>query len=130
MAIRDLIPWKKNQGSLLGPQDFERDPVRLLQREMNRLFNDFFAPWAEYGSPQCYKLEPTIEAFVKKEGDRILFKRVPVAFQDRSFCFLVNYFLLAKAALDLKQVCRHPARADSNYRPQLVRVPLGSSSSL
>src|SRR5260370_16988028 len=50
MAIRDLIAWKKNQDSLLGPQDFERDPVRLLQWEMNRLFNDFFAPWAEDGN--------------------------------------------------------------------------------
>ena len=50
MAIRDLIPWKKNQGSLLGPQDFGRVPVRLLQRQMNRLFNDFFAPWAEDGN--------------------------------------------------------------------------------
>jgi protein dithiol oxidoreductase (disulfide-forming) len=26
-----------------------------------------------YASPQCYKLQPTIEAFVKQEGDRILF---------------------------------------------------------
>jgi protein dithiol oxidoreductase (disulfide-forming) len=31
-----------------------------------------------YRSPACYKLEPTIEAFVKQEGDRILFKRVQV----------------------------------------------------
>jgi protein dithiol oxidoreductase (disulfide-forming) len=36
-----------------------------------------------YASPQCYKLEPTIEAFVKKEGDRILLKRVPVILQER-----------------------------------------------
>src|SRR5260370_27651816 len=50
MAIRDLIAWKKNQDSLLGPQDFERDPVRLLQWEMHRLFNDFFAPWAGDGN--------------------------------------------------------------------------------
>ena len=37
-----------------------------------------------YASPQCYKLEPAIEAFVKKEGDRILLKRVPVAFHLRA----------------------------------------------
>jgi len=35
-----------------------------------------------YVIPQCYKLEPSLEAFVKKEGDRIVFKRVPVAFRD------------------------------------------------
>jgi thiol:disulfide interchange protein DsbA len=35
-----------------------------------------------YADRHCYELEPTIEAFVKKEGDRIVFKRVPVAFKD------------------------------------------------
>jgi thiol:disulfide interchange protein DsbA len=33
-----------------------------------------------YVIPQCYQLEPTLEAFVKKEGDRIVFKRVAVTF--------------------------------------------------
>ena len=41
---------EKEPGLFAGPQDFERDPVRLLQRQMNRLFNDFFAPWAEDGN--------------------------------------------------------------------------------
>ncbi|AOK28050.1 thiol:disulfide interchange protein [Burkholderia singularis] len=35
-----------------------------------------------YGCPHCYEFEPTVEAWVKKEGDKIAFKRVPVAFRD------------------------------------------------
>ncbi|ARK48731.1 thiol:disulfide interchange protein DsbA [Burkholderia pseudomallei] len=35
-----------------------------------------------YGCPHCYEFEPTIEAWVKKQGDKIAFKRVPVAFRD------------------------------------------------
>jgi thiol:disulfide interchange protein DsbA len=34
-----------------------------------------------YQDRNSYLLEATLEAFVKKEGDRILFKRVPVAFR-------------------------------------------------
>ena len=34
-----------------------------------------------YQDRNSYLLEPTLEAFAKKEGDRILFKRVPVAFR-------------------------------------------------
>ena len=47
-----------------------------------------------YVHPHCYELEPTIEAFVKKEGDRILFKRVPVAFQDRFQPYSKLYYSL------------------------------------
>ena len=35
-----------------------------------------------YGCPHCYEFEPTIEAWVKKQGNNIDFKRVPVAFRD------------------------------------------------
>ncbi len=35
-----------------------------------------------YGCPHCYEFEPTLEAWVKKQGDNIVFKRVPVAFRD------------------------------------------------
>ncbi|MDS0857350.1 thiol:disulfide interchange protein DsbA/DsbL [Burkholderia pseudomultivorans] len=35
-----------------------------------------------YGCPHCYEFEPTIEAWVKKQGNNIEFKRVPVAFRD------------------------------------------------
>ncbi|WP_414450902.1 thiol:disulfide interchange protein DsbA/DsbL [Burkholderia sp. 22PA0099] len=35
-----------------------------------------------YGCPHCYEFEPTLEAWVKKQGNNIVFKRVPVAFRD------------------------------------------------
>ncbi|HDR9202800.1 TPA: thiol:disulfide interchange protein DsbA/DsbL [Burkholderia vietnamiensis] len=35
-----------------------------------------------YGCPHCYEFEPTLEAWVKKQGANIDFKRVPVAFRD------------------------------------------------
>lgn len=35
-----------------------------------------------YGCPHCNSLEPTLAGWVKKQGDAISFKRVPVAFRD------------------------------------------------
>lgn len=40
MAIRDLIPWSKNQQ--LAPSRDVFDPFVTLHREMNRLFDDVF----------------------------------------------------------------------------------------
>jgi len=40
MAIRDLIPWTKNQE--LAPARDNLDPFFTLHREMNRLFDDVF----------------------------------------------------------------------------------------
>jgi HSP20 family protein len=40
MAIRDLIPWTKNQD--LAPARDNHDPFLTLHREMNRLFDDVF----------------------------------------------------------------------------------------
>ncbi len=55
-----------------------------------------------YASPQCYKLEPAIEAFVKKEGDRIVFKRVPVAFKDEFLPHSQLYYSLVSLGLEEK----------------------------
>jgi protein dithiol oxidoreductase (disulfide-forming) len=35
-----------------------------------------------YSCPHCNALEPTLEQWVKKQGDNIVFRRVPVAFRD------------------------------------------------
>src|SRR5437870_788528 len=35
-----------------------------------------------YSCPHCNALEPALEAWVKKQGDRIVFKRVPVMFRE------------------------------------------------
>jgi HSP20 family protein len=40
MAIRDLIPWSRNQD--LAPARGNFDPFMTLHREMNRLFDDVF----------------------------------------------------------------------------------------
>ena len=40
MAIRDLIPWTKNQE--LSSQRESLDPFMMLHREMNRVFDDVF----------------------------------------------------------------------------------------
>jgi thiol:disulfide interchange protein DsbA len=50
-------------------------------------------------SPQCYKLEVAIEAFVKKEGDRILLKRVPVASDLESLPYSQFYYSLVSLGL-------------------------------
>jgi protein dithiol oxidoreductase (disulfide-forming) len=35
-----------------------------------------------YGCPHCNAFEPALEDWVKKQGDAIVFKRVPIAFRD------------------------------------------------
>lgn len=35
-----------------------------------------------YACPHCFALEPSLEEWVKKQGDKIVFKRVPVVFRD------------------------------------------------
>lgn len=42
MAIRDLIPWNRNDEKKLTVQRETQDPFYELQRNMNRLFDDFF----------------------------------------------------------------------------------------
>ena len=46
MAIRDLIPWSRQENRLSAPVSAERDrgdhPLLSLHREVNRLFDDVF----------------------------------------------------------------------------------------
>lgn len=47
MAIRDLIPWSRNQE--LAPVRGSYDPFMTLHREMNRLFDDVFRGFGSTG---------------------------------------------------------------------------------
>src|SRR4029077_15087957 len=47
MAIRDLIPWNKNQLPATGDA---YDPFVTFHREMNRLFDDVFRGLGNFGS--------------------------------------------------------------------------------
>jgi HSP20 family protein len=42
MAIRDLIPWGRDNPGPALYRDNDRDPIMALHREMNRLFDDVF----------------------------------------------------------------------------------------
>ncbi len=42
MSIRDLIPWKRDQGYAVGP---EQSPLLSFQQEFNRLFDEFWNEW-------------------------------------------------------------------------------------
>lgn len=48
MAIRDLIPWNKNQQLATTGEAY--DPFMTLHREMNRLFDDVFRGFGGFGS--------------------------------------------------------------------------------
>lgn len=47
-----------------------------------------------YGCPHCNSLEPALVEWVKKQGDKIVFKRVPVAFADRMVPHQKLYYTL------------------------------------
>jgi protein dithiol oxidoreductase (disulfide-forming) len=59
---------------------------------------EFFA----YDDRGCHELETTIEAFVRIKGDRILFKRVPVAFEARYVPHSKLYYSLVQLGLEEK----------------------------
>jgi len=44
MAVRDLVPWK--WGEKQAPVKREEEPFYALQRDMNRLFNEFFSDFS------------------------------------------------------------------------------------
>jgi HSP20 family protein len=47
MQIRDLIPWNNNKGGALAKRE-EDNPVFSLQRDINRIFEDF---WKRFDQP-------------------------------------------------------------------------------
>jgi len=54
MKLNSILPWKKGD-SQLSHQRKAGDPVNLLQRRMNHLFDDFFSsqlsdPWGRFGN--------------------------------------------------------------------------------
>ncbi|MEK9278377.1 MULTISPECIES: Hsp20/alpha crystallin family protein [unclassified Bradyrhizobium] len=49
MAIRDLIPWSRNQELAQARDSY--DPFMTLHREMNRLFDDVFRGFGGSGLP-------------------------------------------------------------------------------
>jgi protein dithiol oxidoreductase (disulfide-forming) len=55
-----------------------------------------------YQDRNSYLLEPSIEAFVKKEGDRIVFKRAAVAVEDWCSAHSVLYYSLVSFGLGEK----------------------------
>lgn len=56
------------------------NPVVKRPKQSNQVeVLEFFS----YGCPWCYRLEPDLAAWVKKNADRIRFRRVPVIFEDR-----------------------------------------------
>ncbi|MEW6717878.1 MAG: Hsp20/alpha crystallin family protein [Chloroflexota bacterium] len=64
MEIKDLIPWKHEEGKLPVRREFE-DPFLALRREMNRLFEDFFT------SPfnRSFRLSPFFAERERSFGD-------------------------------------------------------------
>jgi HSP20 family protein len=59
MAIKDLVPWKRNDKSVLVRR--EEDPFYAFRREMDRVFDDFFGGG--------YGLTPFRGGFMESFGD-------------------------------------------------------------
>ena len=57
MNVRDLIPWNRNQErGMMTPPGFDQGgPLTSLQREMNRMFDDFFRDFDRgFAAPQLF----------------------------------------------------------------------------
>ena len=90
MAMRDLVPWSRQESRPLAPwRDEGRSPFVELRREMDRLFDDFFrAPvlggsWSAVGSwPSLEVIETDDEVRVTAELPGMTDKDVELSVQD------------------------------------------------
>jgi len=48
MQIRDLIPWNRNKQAVTQKNEGEESPLQSLQRDINRVFDDF---WSRFDRP-------------------------------------------------------------------------------
>ncbi len=48
MAFSDLIPWGRGRDRMPARQDADENPMMSLQRDLNRVFEDF---WGRFDSP-------------------------------------------------------------------------------
>jgi thiol:disulfide interchange protein DsbA len=71
-----------------------------------------------YSCPHCNALEPSLEQWVKKQGDNIVFKRVPIAFRD-SFVPQQKLFYTLEAMGKLDELHKKVFNAIHNERRQL-----------
>lgn len=72
MALSDLIPWHRDRHPSEGRRP--ADPISSLQRELNRVFEDFaqgsdFAPWLGAGA-EGFPFQPSLD--VRETEDEIL----------------------------------------------------------
>ncbi len=55
-----------------------------------------------FGCPWCYRIEPTLMAWVKQQGDNIQFSRVPVVFNQTWVNYAKAYYTVQGLGLDAK----------------------------
>lgn len=95
----DYIPVKTPQPTSAGPGKIE--------------VTEFF--W--YGCPHCNRLEARLETWVKKQGKDVVFKRVPVAFDDRFEPHTRMFFALVALGreADMTPKVFHAIHEENNY---------------
>jgi HSP20 family protein len=78
MAIRDLIPWGRQEGRALAPfTEQERSPFLSLRRDMDRLFDDFFhSPMPGFGLARGFAAWPSLEVN-ERDGEIRITAEVP-----------------------------------------------------
>ncbi|WP_322103715.1 thiol:disulfide interchange protein DsbA/DsbL [Paraburkholderia sp. J41] len=70
-----------------------------------------------YGCPHCNAFDPTLEAWIKKQGPDVVFKRVPVAFRDDFIPHSKLYYALDALGLaqKLTPAVFHEIHVNKNY---------------
>ncbi|WP_042265632.1 thiol:disulfide interchange protein DsbA/DsbL [Paraburkholderia heleia] len=70
-----------------------------------------------YGCPHCNAFDPYLEAWIKKQGPDVVFKRVPVAFRDDFIPHSKMYYALDALGLaqKLTPVVFHEIHVNKNY---------------
>lgn len=70
-----------------------------------------------YGCPHCNEFDPYLEAWIKKQGPDVVFKRVPVAFRDDFIPHSRMYYALDALGLadKLTPVVFHEIHVNKNY---------------
>lgn len=99
LLIALLLPALAFADDFVAGKDYELVNGNTTTQPKNKIaVTEFFS----YGCPWCYRIEPTLAGWVKKQGNKIQFSRVPVVFHKDWSYYAKAYYTAHVLGLEAK----------------------------
>ncbi len=99
LFIALLLPTLAFAEDFVAGKDYEIVNGSTATTNKNKVaVTEFFS----YGCPWCYRIEPSLASWVKKQGTKIQFSRVPVVFHKDWSYYAKAYYTVHLLGLDAK----------------------------